>query len=83
MHLAAALGKPVIAMFGHSNPAIWKPLGEGHIVLHHKLECFPCTLKNMHVICLKGKPECKEAINVEEVLQAADKIMRNRDQKPN
>lgn len=27
MHLAAALGKPIVCMFGHSNPIRWRPWG--------------------------------------------------------
>jgi heptosyltransferase-3 len=33
MHLAAALGKPVVAMFGDSPPARWRPWGVPHRVL--------------------------------------------------
>ena len=75
MHLSAAVGTPVIALFGLSNPLIWHPMGEKHIVLHHKLDCFPCSSKTIHTACLAGKPECKELITVEEVLQAVNKII--------
>src|SRR6185295_3237706 len=33
MHLAAALGKPVVALFGDSPPARWRPWGVEHRVL--------------------------------------------------
>ncbi len=33
MHLAAAVGTPVIALFGPTNPALVGPYGPGHIVL--------------------------------------------------
>jgi ADP-heptose:LPS heptosyltransferase len=35
-HLAAALGVPTIAIFGPSNPQVWKPLGKRVIVLQGK-----------------------------------------------
>lgn len=33
-HLAAALGIPTIALFGVSNPVVWRPLGKRVVVLH-------------------------------------------------
>ncbi len=75
MHLTAAVGTPVIALFGLSNPDIWQPLGQNHIVLHHKLDCFPCSSKTIREICTSGRPECKERISVEEVLQAVETIL--------
>jgi len=34
MHLAAALGKPIISFFGNSDPQTWRPWGVPHRVLH-------------------------------------------------
>ncbi|HMM73428.1 MAG TPA: glycosyltransferase family 9 protein, partial [Rhodocyclaceae bacterium] len=33
MHLAAGLGKPVVALFGATPPAVWRPWGVTHRVL--------------------------------------------------
>ena len=33
MHMMAALGKPVVAIFGPSNPATNGPYGEAHVIL--------------------------------------------------
>ncbi len=33
MHIAAALGKPVVCLFGNSDPAVWRPWGVPHRVL--------------------------------------------------
>jgi ADP-heptose:LPS heptosyltransferase len=33
MHLAAGLGKPIVALFGDSDPSRWKPWGVPHGVL--------------------------------------------------
>jgi heptosyltransferase III len=33
MHIAAALGKPVVALFGDSDPVLWRPWGVPHRVL--------------------------------------------------
>ena len=39
MHIAAAVGTPVVALFGSQNAAIWHPLGEQHTVLQTALPC--------------------------------------------
>lgn len=42
MHLAAAVGTPVVALFGTedagSHPRRWGPWGSGHTVIHKPLE---------------------------------------------
>lgn len=51
MHLAAAAGVPVVALFGSTHPALgFAPAGEGHRVLSLDLSCQPCTLH--------GRPQC-------------------------
>ncbi|MDB6127926.1 MAG: hypothetical protein JWM35_1822 [Verrucomicrobia bacterium] len=39
MHIAAAVGTPVVALFGSQNAAIWHPLGENNTVLQTALPC--------------------------------------------
>jgi ADP-heptose:LPS heptosyltransferase len=68
MHLAAALGVPVVAIFGSTEPAWTGPLGTGHTVIRRHVECSPC----FHRVCpLKsGRYRCMEEVTVEEVSQA-------------
>jgi heptosyltransferase III len=42
MHVAAAVGTPVVALYGASSPAQWRPLGEGHALLRPPMPCVPC-----------------------------------------
>lgn len=42
MHLAAAIGKPTVALFGPTDPELTGPYGEGHVVLRGKCEVGPC-----------------------------------------
>jgi lipopolysaccharide heptosyltransferase II len=42
MHLAAAVGTPVIALFGPSSPLGFAPIGNQHIVVQGKIHCSPC-----------------------------------------
>ncbi len=39
MHVAAAVGTPVVALFGSQNATIWRPLGAKHTVLQTSLPC--------------------------------------------
>ena len=39
MHIAAAVGTPVVALFGSQNATIWRPVGERHAILQTPLPC--------------------------------------------
>ena len=41
MHIAAAVGTTVVALYGSQNAVIWRPNGEDHVVLQTALPC-PC-----------------------------------------
>ena len=42
MHMAVALGTPVMALFGPSGEHMWGPLGEEHSVITATMACRPC-----------------------------------------
>ena len=42
MHVAAAVGTPVVALFGPTSPVRTGPYGAQHRVLTHQLPCSPC-----------------------------------------
>jgi len=42
MHVAAALRKPIVAIFGSTNPGTTSPYGEGHVLIRHPVDCSPC-----------------------------------------
>jgi ADP-heptose:LPS heptosyltransferase len=71
-HLAAAVGIPVIALFGPTDPAVWGPRGEKVSIIHRKSECSPCSGEEMKQ-CVNRK--CLEGITVEEVY---DRITKRR-----
>ncbi len=50
MHIAAALGVPVFAIFGPTNPLRTGPYGSGHIIIKKGLECSPCYKRNCRTI---------------------------------
>jgi heptosyltransferase-1 len=66
MHLAAAVGTPVVALFSSRDfPVRWFPAGTGHTVLRHDVPCSPCFLDE----CPKGLP-CLNGIEADDVLRA-------------
>ncbi len=73
MHMAAALGVPVVALFGPSGEFSWGPWGECHIVVSSPFVCRPCGRDG----CLGSKrSDCLEAIPAQDVLRAAELIWR-------
>ena len=64
MHLAAAAGARVLALFGPTAPWRTGPYGDSHIVLRTGIDCSPCFHRN----CDKNQ-ECMRGISVTEVVE--------------
>lgn len=62
MHVAAAVGTPVVAIFGPTDPRVTSPVGEFHRILRHPPPCAPCLLRECPI-----DHRCMTAISVEEV----------------
>lgn len=65
MHLATLLGVPVVAVFGSTEDRLTGPLGRGHIVVRHHVECSPCFLRECPIDF-----RCMKAVTAEEVTAA-------------
>lgn len=68
MHIAAAVGTPVVALFGPSGEKSWGPWGEGHTVIKKDMPCRPCGKDGCGG---SKKSRCLEEITAAEVLEAA------------
>jgi heptosyltransferase-2 len=67
MHLGAARGIRVVALFGSTSPVLgFTPVGEGHAVLCRELPCQPCTVHGREA-CPKGHFRCMTTIEPAEV----------------
>jgi heptosyltransferase II len=70
MHLAAHLGVPTIALFGSTEPALTGPVGDGHTVIRHHVECSPCFLRECPIDF-----RCMNRITVAEVVDAVERVL--------
>lgn len=75
VHIASSLGVPVISIFGRNQPGLsprrWGPLGRSDKYLHKDIGCIQCLAHN----CKKDFA-CLKAISVEDVLSAAESILK-------
>jgi len=69
MHLAAALGTPVAALFGPTAPWRTGPFGDGHQVVRLGLPCSPCFKRRC------PEPRCLTDLTPEVVKAACEKIL--------
>ena len=71
MHIAAALGTPVLALFGPTDPARTGPLGCGR-VLRRPLPCSPCLQRRCQIAETR---RCMRDLDVQDVLAAAREML--------
>ncbi len=75
VHIASALGTPVISIFGRNQPGLspkrWGPQGSRDKYLHKEAGCIQCLAHN----CIK-EFACLKAISVEDVLAAAESVLK-------
>ena len=75
VHVACAVGTPVLAIFGRSDrglsPKRWGPSNKGDVVIHKDVGCLECLAHN----CVLGF-KCLSAITVDEVVRAAEELLR-------
>ncbi len=72
MHLAAALNKPVIALFGPNIPEVSGPVSDLNFVVQKKMKCRPCNQDYCPIP--KGK-RCMDLISPDDVLKAYDHLI--------
>ena len=69
MHIAAALGVPVVALFGSSDPLKTGPYTSKCTILRKELPCIPCEKKSCK------SPVCMDMIQVHEVADAINAFL--------
>ena len=71
MHIASAVGTPVVALFGPSSPREWGPRGGPAEVIYKGLDCRAC----FHQTCQRGEQNCMRLITIDEVMAAARRLV--------
>lgn len=75
MHVAAAVGTPLVALYGSSTPDYTPPLTERAEVLYLDLDCSPCFQRE----CPQGHMHCLEQISPTVALTAVEKLLKQYD----
>lgn len=72
MHIAAALQRPLVAVYGSTSPQYTPPLAEQVAVVHTDIECRPCFKRE----CPLGHLKCLKELYPQQVLNAIDKLQK-------
>ena len=73
-HIAIAFGRRVITLFGPNNPGWTETGSENEIQIIGEAACAPCDKP----VCKKSEHLCMEAITVEMVCEAAEKLLEEK-----
>jgi ADP-heptose:LPS heptosyltransferase len=82
MHVAAAVGTPVVALYGSQNAALFCPVGAGHTLLQPPLPCVACVAPTR---CVPGDSYhnlCVRNVSVDRVKAALREALRRAPQRP-
>lgn len=75
MHVAAAVGTPVAAIFGPTDWRCTAPLGSGHRLIRSPVSCAPCLRRECSI-----DHRCMTAVSVDDVWQAVYSLTSQRAQ---
>jgi heptosyltransferase-2 len=71
MHVAAALDRPLVAIYGSSDPGFTPPLNPRNRILHLGLDCGPCFKRE----CPEGDLRCLQGISVDMVVAELQQLV--------
>ena len=74
MHLAVALDRPVVSIFGPTDPVWIGPYRRANAVLHADLECSPCYLRKLKHC--RYDHACMRGVSAPAVIERAESVLR-------
>ena len=69
MHVASAVGAPVVALFGPKDPAVYGPYFGPRAIVERPMPCRPCTRRSC------DDPRCMLDLSPDELLEATDRLL--------
>ncbi|HMQ23990.1 MAG TPA: glycosyltransferase family 9 protein, partial [Planctomycetota bacterium] len=72
LHLAQAVGVPVVGVFGPKDPRVYGPRLQPSLVLRYPTACTPCGLRRCAL------PTCVQAVAVDDVYEATQRVLAAR-----
>jgi len=69
MHIAAAFGVPLVAIFGPTDHTGTAPFSKKAVIVRRKMDCAPCKLR----VCPTDH-RCMTSVTVDDVVQAAEQL---------
>lgn len=72
MHVADAVGVPIVAVFGPTDWVTTPPFGKKHTIVRHEIDCSPCLKRT----CPLGHHDCMKKVSVEQVWKACEEWLR-------
>ena len=76
-HIASALGRPTLVIFGPTDPLTTRPFSPLGEIVRHPPDCAPCMLRDCPI-----DHRCMTAISPDEVFERARIMLTNRDFSP-
>lgn len=69
VHIASAMGTPVVGIYGPNTPYLYGPRGDNHLTFYKDLYCSPCVTNYNAKIANCKNAVCIKSITVQEVFE--------------
>lgn len=82
MHIACAVGTPVVAIFGSTSPELTGPVGEADIVIRNDFDCSPCfdrTCENSDMRCMYAVTSDDVYLGIKRLIPGRKAVFFDRD----
>lgn len=73
MHIAAALSRPLVAVYGSTSPGFTPPLNDQATIVREGVACSPCFKRT----CPLGHHECMKQLKPQKIMQAVEALVNS------
>ncbi len=75
MHIAAALGRPLVVVYGSTSPKFTPPLSDNVAIEQLDVDCGPCFQRECPLTEQQGAMKCLRELKPEQVISAVDRLL--------